>query len=173
MTLFPPYLRGQVDSHVKHWGLSSLQPIYESIRDLGGINQSVANILYEFIIGKIKVERLGEMLASGKEGLLTKRMELINATKSTINAVILGENEEYTRDYASLAGLPEMIDRFHASTLWLHRHPCYSFVWSLLLASMLQAKTILRNYYDIIEANQRNRLFTPINTLIGILSAGQ
>jgi len=167
----PPYLRGQVDSHVKHWGLSSLQPIYESIRDLGGINQSVANILYEFIIGKIKVERLGEMLASGKEGLLTKRMELINATKSTINAVILGENEEYTRDYASLAGLPEMIDRFMLQLSGSTGIPVTRLFGRAPAGLNATGENDLRNYYDIIEANQRNRLFTPINTLIGILSA--
>lgn len=166
----PPYLRSRVDANIRYWGLSSLQPIYESIRDLGGINQSVANILYEFIIGKIKVERLGEMLAAGKEGLLTKRMEIINATKSTINAVILGENEEYTRDYASLAGLPEMIDRFMLQLSGSTGIPVTRLFGRAPAGLNATGENDLRNYYDIIEANQRNRLYIPLNRLITILA---
>lgn len=166
----PPRIRSTVTSDTRYWGASSLQSIYESIRDLGGINQSVANILYEFIIGKITVDRLGEMLAAGQEGRLIKRMELINMTKSTINAVILGENEKYERDYATLAGLPEVIDRFMLQLSGSTGIPVTRLFGRSPAGLNATGENDLRNYYDIIEANQRNKLFMPIRKLITMIS---
>lgn len=166
----PSIIRSSVSPDTRYWGASSLQSVYESIRDLGGINQCTANILYEFVIGKITIERLGEMLAAGQESKLVKRMEIINMTKSSINAVILGENEKYERDYATVAGLPEIIDRFMLQLSGSTGIPVTRLFGRSPAGLNATGENDLRNYYDIIESNQRNRLRNPIMRLIELLS---
>ena len=41
-----------------------------------------------------------------------KRMNAINMSKSVLNAVILDRDEMYDKQYTTLAGLTEVIDRF-------------------------------------------------------------
>ena len=52
------------------------------------------------------------MLASGNEKQLQTRISAIEMSKSLINAVLLGTDEEYVRDSASVAGLADLLDRF-------------------------------------------------------------
>jgi phage-related protein (TIGR01555 family) len=166
----PPRIRSSVTPDERYWGMSSLQPIYESIRDLGGINQSISNLMYEFLVGKYKFDGLAEMLAEGHEGSLIKRVELINLTKSMINGVILGEGEEYTRDYATLAGLPEVVDRFMLGLSGSTGIPVTRLFGRSPAGLNATGENDLRNYYDLIEANQRNKLKMPVRRLITLLA---
>lgn len=159
-----------VDYTTRYWGMSSLQRIYEELRDLGGITQSTVNILMEFIIGKFKISHLAEMLAAGQEQKVVKRIEIMNRSKSTINAVLLGDDEEYTRDYATLAGLPEVIDRFMLKLSGSTGIPVTRLFGRSPAGLNATGENDLRNYYDLVEAQQRNRLKTPIRKLVDLLA---
>ena len=98
----PLKLRNVVTWDLRYWGMSSLQRIYEELRDLGGITQSTVNILYEFIIGKYKIARLAEIMSSpGGEQAIVNRMEIMNMSKSVLNSVMIDAEEDYSRDYAT------------------------------------------------------------------------
>lgn len=165
----PPKLRVGLNADTRYWGRSSLQPIYEALRDLGGINQSVANILYEFIIGKYSFPYLNEMLAEGKESQLIRRIEIMNMSKSIINGILLGENETYTRDYATLAGLPEVIDRFMLALSGSTGIPVTRLFGRSPAGLNATGENDLRNYYDLIQAAQRNKLRYPLHQFMSAL----
>ncbi len=165
----PSYAKNLTDSNIKYWGMSSLQRIYEELRDLGGIMQSTVNVMYEFIIGKYKLEHLNEMLASGAEKALVTRMEIMELSKSVLNAVILSDNEEYTRDYANLSGIPEVIDRFMLKLAGSTSIPVTRLFGRSPAGLNATGENDLRNYYDLIEANQRNRLMPQLRKLITMI----
>ena len=167
----PSKMRGYTDVNLRHWGMSSLQRIYEELRDLGAITQSTVNIMMEFIIGKYKIKHLAEMLASGQEQKVVQRLEVMNRSKSVINAVLLGEDEEYTRDYATLAGLPEVIDRFMLKLSGSTGIPVTRLFGRSPAGLNATGENDLRNYYDLIEANQRNKLLAPLRLLVSMVSA--
>lgn len=154
----------------RYWGVSSLQRVYEALRDLGATYQSVVNILFEFIIGKYKFEGLNEMLADGAEGKLVSRMEIMEVSKSILNAVILGENEEYSRDYANLAGIPEVIDRFMLLLCGYTGIPVTRLFGRSPAGLNATGENDLRNYYDLIASRQRNELTIPIKKLLELLA---
>ena len=62
------------------------------------------------------MEGLAQLIASDSTGdttsKLVKRLNAINTSKSIINAAILDKEEDYSKEYTTLAGLPEMVDRF-------------------------------------------------------------
>lgn len=103
---------GGMTLELRHWGVSIMQYIYDDLRDFRGAFANTAAILQEFIIGKYKFSDLDEMLAAGNETRLQNRIQGMEMTKSLINAVMLGVDEEYTRDSASVTGIPELLDRF-------------------------------------------------------------
>jgi phage-related protein (TIGR01555 family) len=165
----PTRMRASVGSNLRYWGMSSLQRIYGDLKNLGGITQSTVNILMEFIIGKYKIKHLAEMLAAGQEQKIVKRVEVMNRTKSVINAVLLGDDEEYTRDYATLAGLPEVIDRFMLQLSGSTGIPVTRLFGRSPAGLNATGENDLRNYYDLVEAAQRNRLLGPIRRLVDIV----
>jgi len=165
----PTYMKSHVDYAARYWGMSSLQRIYEDLRDLGGVTQSTVNILYEFIVGKYKLTHLSEMLAEGQERLLVERMQIMEMSKSILNAILLDQDEEYTRDYATVAGLPEVIDRFMLKLSGSTSIPVTRLFGRSPAGLNATGENDLRNYYDLIEANQRNRLMPQIRRLANIL----
>lgn len=169
----PNMLRQYVDSNYRFWGLSSVQQIHENLRDLGGINQSVVNVLYEFVVGKYKISHLAEMMSMpGGEAAVVKRIEIMNYAKSVLNSVMLdADGEDYSRDYASLAGLPEIIDRFMLGLSGSTGIPVTRLFGRSPSGLNATGENDLRNYYDLVEANQRNRLKAPLKYLVRLICA--
>jgi phage-related protein (TIGR01555 family) len=149
----------------RYWGLSSLQPMYDALKNNGAIMQIISNLLLETNIGKFKFSNLGELLASGNLTAIYNRLEIINASKSTVNAVLLGEGEEYSRDSAQLTGVADLIDRI---MIWLSS-VCEIPVTRLYGRSPAGFNSTgdidLRNYYDMIEAEQENNLMAQLQYL--------
>ena len=166
-----------LNQDIRYWGCSSLQKIYESIRDLGGINQSTVNILFDFVSGVYKLKDLADLLAADTDGSaekgLMKRMNAINMSKSVLNAVILDRDEMYDKQYTTLAGLPEVIDRFMLQLSGATGIPVTRLYGRSPAGLNATGESDLRNYYDLIEAAQRNRLMPPLRKLINIISEWQ
>lgn len=167
----PNMMRQYIDSNYRFWGMSSIQPIHENLRDLGGINQSVVNVLYEFVVGKYKIAHLAEMMSMpGGEAAVVKRIEIMNYAKSVLNSVMLdADGEDYSRDYASLAGLPEIIDRFMLGLSGSTGIPVTRLFGRSPSGLNATGENDLRNYYDLVEANQRNRLKSPLQYLVRLI----
>jgi uncharacterized protein len=156
-----------IDTDMWYWGMSSLQTVNESMRDLGGVTQASVNILYDFVSGVYKLKGLANMLAMDSDGTgktqLTKRFEAINMSKSMLNAVILdAEGEDYTKQYTSVSDLPELIDRFMLQLSGSTGIPVTRLYGRSPAGLNATGDADIRNYYDIIEAQQRNRLYTPL-----------
>lgn len=158
--------------YVKYWGMSSLQPVHEALRNLGGINSSVVNILYGFCSGTYKFKNLAQLLAAGGEVALSKRIRAIEMAASALNARILDSEEDYTKEFTSLAGLDQLIDRFMLLLTGSTGIPVTRLFGKspsgLNAASATENDT--RTYYDLIEADQRNKELPPLRRLVALVS---
>jgi len=156
----------------RYWGMSSLQSIYETLRDLGGITQSTLNLLYEFIIARFRIKDLSKIMQlPNGEALITSRLQVMNATKSIINAVIMDSEDDFERQYATTAGLPELIDRFMLMLAGASSIPVTRLFGRSPAGLNATGENDLRNYYDMVEANQRNRLLPSITRLVQLICA--
>jgi hypothetical protein len=172
----PNKLSDYFTQDTRYWGMSSIQRIYEGVRDLGGVSQSIVNILYEFMLGTYKFEGLAELLAStpdkdGKSGasLLAERLNAINTSKSVLNGIVLDKEEDYSRQFATLAGLPEIMDRFMLNLSGSTSIPVTRLFGRSPAGLNATGENDLRNYYDLIEANQRNRLLPAIQRIVSFI----
>ena len=94
-------------------------------------------------------------------------------SKSVLNAVILDRDEMYDKQYTTLAGLPEVIDRFMLQLSGATGIPVTRLYGRSPAGLNATGESDLRNYYDLIEAAQRNRLMPPLRKLINIISEWQ
>ena len=156
----------------RYWGMSSLQSIYEELRDLGGISQSVLNILYEFIIARFRIKDLAKILQlPDGEKLITQRLQVMTASKSVVNAVIMDSEDDFERQYSTTAGLPELIDRFMLKLAGSTGIPVTRLFGRSPAGLNATGENDLRNYYDLIEAQQRNRLMPSLQRLVRLICA--
>lgn len=154
-----------------YWGMSILQPNMDRIRNFGGIEQSIANMLYEFVIGKYKISNLEEMLAENKTQDILTRLNIIDKSKSIINAVLLGENEDYTRDSANVSGLSDLMDRFMIILSAVTEIPV-TILWGRSPAGEnATGEADLDRYYAMIKGKQEIQLLEPVQELALIINS--
>lgn len=157
------------DLKYRYWGLSKIQAIYDDMANMGGIKSSVMNILFEFIIGKLKIDGLAEMLANGHESKIITRMEIINTYKSIINMVLLDSDEEYIRDTANVSGLAELMDRFFILLAAVARIPVTKLFGRSPAGENATGEFDLRNYYDDVKTEQEDDMTAQAQKLVNII----
>lgn len=169
----PAPISGQVnlDSEVRHWGLSSLQATWDHLMDYGGVSGSVANLMYELIVNVYLVDGLAEMLAAGNEAQVIQRMEVISMTKSMINGVLLDSREKLERNTASLAGVPEVLDRYMIALSGAARIPVTRLFGRSPAGLNATGESDLSTYYDTVRAKQKNELLKPAQYLVDVAAA--
>lgn len=152
-----------------YWGTPLMQKVYQDLRDFRGAFASTNNILQEFIIGKYKFSDLDEMLATGNGGALMNRIQGIEMTKSSIQAVMLGIDEEYTRDAATVTGIPDVLDRFMMLLSASTGIPVTKLFGRSASGLNATGEGDSKNYYDQIHVAQND--LTPYLEMFGTLLA--
>lgn len=159
------------DINLRYWGMSILQTIWRNLSSYGSAIQNIDNILFEFIIGKYKIDGLAEKLASGGESQVVARMELIQMYKSVIHAILLGENEDYIRDVVSVAGLSELWDRYMIHLSAVAEMPVTKLFGRSPAGENATGEGDLKNYYDSIQSKQKLDLRSPLQQLVDMIAA--
>ena len=160
-----------IDIKMKYWGLSVLQQMWDRIKNFGAVEQGIANLMYEVIIGKYKLSNLAQILSEGNTEAVYNRMEIINSSKSLINAVLLDEKEDYTRDTANLTGIPEVIDRFMMIISGISGIPVTRLWGRSPAGENATGESDLRNYYDMVGALQETNLQPPLQKLAILINS--
>lgn len=165
-----PRIATNIDQDLRYWGAGCLQDAWEDLKDMGGIRSSVANLLYELVIGVFRFDNLQEMLADGNEQLVITRMEIINMAKSIINAVLLGKDEDFDRNTANVSGISDIIDRFMMMVSASVRIPITRLFGRSPAGENATGEGDMNNYYDMVRSKQKNELLDAIQYLVNLIS---
>lgn len=96
----------------QNWGVSELQRCLPYLRALGSVMNGCENIVEEFVTSALTIENLQDMIYSGNEDVVKKRLELLDLSRHIINTMLLDSREVYTKESSTVTGLPELIDKF-------------------------------------------------------------
>jgi phage-related protein (TIGR01555 family) len=110
------------------------------------------------------------MSAPGGEAGVIRRMEIMNMSKSVLNAILIDSEEDYTRDNASLAGIPEIIDRFMLMVTGSTGIPVTRLFGRSPGGLNATVENDLRNYYDLVESAQGSTLKAPLSRFYKLLA---
>lgn len=167
-----PQSAGGVTGRAKYWGLSSLQAPYNRLSEFGVATKGVANLMLELSIGKIRLSNLEEIIGEDNTTALWNRMEIINATKSVINAVLLGQSEDYIRDNLALSGVPEVLDRWMMMIASETGYPVTRLFGRSAGGLNATGEHELTTYYDEVESERQDSLAPVLNTLVRVVAQG-
>lgn len=99
--------------HNQGWGDSVLQRAHTVLRDEGVTWDAAAALVNDFSVAVYKIRGLQEAMASDNEGLVLKRLNLLEMCKSFLRGVLIdADGEDYERKPTPLSGLPDVLDRF-------------------------------------------------------------
>lgn len=153
-----------------YWHDSILNRIYNSIRNYEGANDSVASMLHDFNIDIYKLKNVANMIASGKEQQVKNRIEMMNYTKSVINAMILDADlEDFENKAKSVEGVADLLtlqaSRLVADTEIPH---------TILLGespdgSNATGNSTNQNWINFLKAEQEHVAKPKLNRLVDIM----
>lgn len=150
------------------WGDSVYQSAFERLKAIGSSYVGAENIVDEFVTALLTIENLQDLIASGQEELILKRLNLIDQSRHIINSTILDKDEKYERHSAQVRGLSDLLDRFTEALAAVTEIPVSLLMGRSqkgLAAGGAQA-TDLRNWYDKISGDQEDMVKEPLSKLI-------
>lgn len=169
---FPAPDEGTIDFKYKYWGLPVMKRIYDRLKNWGSVEKSVVTIMLEFNMGKYTLSNLEQMLAQNdKESMdaIYNRIDIIQASKSIINAVLLGKDEAYDRDTASVGGVKDIMEVMMISLSAVSEIPVTRLWGRSPAGENATGESDMRQYYDDISANQETDVEPPLQKLINII----
>lgn len=155
----------------RYWGLSELQRVQDKLKDVAGAFGSLSNLLHELSIGKYKFRDLADILAAPDgDKLIQKRLQSMDLMKSTFHSLIMDTDEDYIRENASFAGIPEVMYQFFMLICSASGYPMTRLfgVSPAGLNSTGDGDTY--RYYDKVESEQKTKLLPILYRLTYIYS---
>jgi phage-related protein (TIGR01555 family) len=92
-----------------YWHQSVLENCYDHIRNFASVHNANASLICDFSQTIIKLNNLSELLSQEQDGLVKKRLELVDKMRSTVNAIIIETGEEFSRQTTTVTGLSDLV----------------------------------------------------------------
>ena len=153
------------------WGDSVYQSTYESLSRLGVGYGSLGTIISEFIIGVFTIKNLAQLIAAGKEGIVKKRLRLVDLSKSILQSVLIDEGEKYDRISSTVSGLDKIFEKMIQHVSAVTGIPVTLLVGESPAGLNATGDSDIRNYYDKISSRQEIELQPNIERLVEIIMA--
>jgi hypothetical protein len=147
------------------WGDSVLQVVDEALRDWGTLTGSIAAMTNDAKVDIVKLKDFTQRIGKQEyKTALLNRWMASNITKSTINALLLDQEEEWQRVQTSFGGLAELMREFMVTISGASKIPISRLFGQSagrgLGAGSSGGEQDLKNYYDGVSSWQRNTV-TP------------
>ena len=168
---WPPVGKVALTIEQKYWGMSELQSPYLPLSILGAFVQGIGQAGQEMAVSKYRLSNLMQMLAENSTDALYRRMEAIEVSKSLINAVLLGKDEEWGRDQLSFVGLPEVFDRLAMMVSGASSIPVTKLFGRSAAGLNATGEGDTRDYYDLLNSKQASFLAPLLRRLYAALKS--
>jgi len=154
------------------WGDSAYQCILERLKAVGATYIGAENILDEFVNSTLTIDNLQDLVASGQEELILKRLNLIDMSRHIINTTILDKDEKFEKYSATVTGLADLLDRMTEALAAVTEIPVTLLMGRNQkgLSSGGAQQTDLRNWYDKISGQQENELMPQHQRLVNLVA---
>lgn len=167
----PPDEHDTIQLTYRYWGVSELQAPYQALRNFAAFVHGIGICGQEMAISKYRLSNLQQILATKDMAALYTRMAAIEASKSQVNAVLLGKDEEWERDQLSFVGLPETFDRLAMLISGASGVPITKLFGRSAAGLNSTGEGDSRDYYDKLNSQQAIFLGPLLSRLYGALGS--
>lgn len=157
------------------WGDSVLQVVFDALTRFDSGYASTANILEEFVTGKLEIENLSDMVAAGKAGedKIAQRLNILDMGKHVINTLLLAKGESYSKESSSVAGLAEILDRNAQHVSGITGIPVTLLMGQAPAGLAATGASDIRFWYDKMAARQTRELTPLLRPLLRYVMLGK
>jgi phage-related protein (TIGR01555 family) len=156
-------------AQVRWWGDSILQSVFSRLRGFANSLIATESILDEFIIGILTIENLQDLIAGGKEDLITARLQQIDLSKHILNTMLVDKEEDFTRIAARVNGIKDILEFFKDVISAVAGIPQLKLFGEQSKGLGSQAAGNIRMYYDDIAEKQEDELRLPLERIVSLL----
>jgi phage-related protein (TIGR01555 family) len=153
------------------WSQSVVDACYPVVRDFNQAFNGVSNLLTDFSQAVFKIKNLAQMLAADKDGLVVKRMQMLDMSRSVARAVMVdADGEEFTRDTISLAGVSDVLDRVAQRLSAATDYPMTLLMGESPAGMNATGESDHRFFYNVVKNEQETRFRAPLTKVLNILA---
>lgn len=152
------------------WGLSIYERIMLVIQDAMTSSDLISGLLYESNIDVYKIAGLNDAVENSNDELAIRRIKLANELKSTINAIALDKEDDFTKVFANFAGLAELDNAYLQKVSGASKIPMTKLLGTQAQGLGNSQIGDLTNYYDMITAMQEREYNPHLNILDKVMS---
>lgn len=153
------------------WGDSDLIKVYDRLRGLGEGYAGVEHMLGDFVVSILRINNLQGLIASGKENLVRRRLDLMDMSRSILNTVLLDQNEDFQRLAMPVGGVDTVLDKLVQLLSGVTGIPVTILMGESPAGLNATGASDVRRYYDMIAARQENRLQPNLEKLVRLIMA--
>ena len=149
-----------------YWHDSIYQRLYDAIRNYTTGHGNIATILQEVNQPVFKIDGLHEAISQDMDELILKRLQIVNMLRSSMRAVCLDKEDDFSFMQTALAGVGDLMklatNRLVAATDIPHTRLLGESPGAALGEG---GKSELTDYYDVVAAMQEVELRKPVHRL--------
>jgi phage-related protein (TIGR01555 family) len=144
------------------WSHSTLQKVYEVLRDTNTAFGSVSHLVTDASMGVFKLKGFLEAIAGKDVEDLRTRMEMLDMSRSVSRSWICdADSEDFERKATSFGGLPEVIDRHWQRLAAAANMPVTRLIGISAAGLNSTGKGEQDNWDDYVAAFQQQKLLAP------------
>ena len=154
-----------------YWGASVFERLVNALRNFQTSHDSLAILMQDFSQAVYKIKDLADIVSSA-DGIqmIEARMAAVDLCRSTLRAMLIGEDEEFERKTSNVSGIDQImniVDRRLVAATDMPRMILFGESPTGKLGESGQAE--LKQWYDHVGAQQKKHLLHPLNYLLKVL----
>jgi len=152
------------------WGDSRLQAAHRALSRYGEGMSGTSSIVRDFILPVLSMKNLSDLIASGQEDVVKKRLEILGVSRSVLNVLLIdSDDEDYQKKSSSVSGIDNLLQELKHNLA-----ACTGIPQTLLFGRSPSGQNAtgesdIRQWYDTVKGEQEDKLLPNLSSLVRYL----
>jgi len=152
------------------WGDSRLQPVFRALGRYGEAMGGTSSIIRDFILPVLSMKNLSDMIASGQEDVIRKRLEILGVSRSMLNVLLIDADEEgYEKKASAVSGIDKLLQELKHNLSACAGIPQTKLFGRAPEGQNATGESDARNWYDQVAGEQEDKLLPNVRELVRLL----
>ena len=151
------------------WGDSFLRKCLADVNDIVASKGGISNLMQEANVDVYKAKDLWEKLSTQQDQAIMNRYANLNLLKSSMQAIVLDDDEHYERKTLNLSGVSDTLEQFMVLLAAASGIPMTKLFGTSAKGMSATGEGDMNNYYDMLCSIQENHIAPPLRMLDQVL----
>lgn len=152
------------------WGDSRLQPVFRALGRYAEGMGGVSSIIRDFILPVLSMKGLSDMIATGQEDVVRKRLEILGVSRSMLNVLLIDADEEgYEKKASAVSGIDKLLIELRTNISACTGIPATKLFGKSAEGLNATGEGDARQWYDTVSSEQEDKLLPNLRRLCYLL----